>query len=122
MSEDFGNLQYDEGDGFAVMAYAIIDDYQGVDATVADVRRAANTMSEDMLAGKYDWLIGPTYKTGGGAVTWDPEWGGWGRDHCDTFYEDAPSAISFDSHGNPISLTVLADGVADGMYRILPGE
>jgi len=120
MSEDFGNLQHDESDGFAAMAYTIIDEYQGVDATVADVRRAANTMSKDILAGKYDWLIGPTRKTEDGTVTWDPEWGDWEKDHCDTFYEEAPSAISLDSHGDPISLTVLADGVADAMWMMLP--
>ena len=120
MSEDFGNLQHDESDGFAVMAYTIIDEYQGVDATVAEVRDAADTMSKDMQAGEYDWLIGPTGETPDGTGTWDPEERGWERDHCDTFYEDAPSAISFDSHGNPISLTVLADGVAAEILRQLP--
>ena len=45
MSEDFGDLQHSESDGFAVMAYTIIDEYQGADATVADVRRATETMS-----------------------------------------------------------------------------
>ena len=119
MSEDFGNLQYDESDGFAVMAYTIIGEYQGVYATVADVRDAADTMSKDMQAGEYDWLIGPTGETPDGTGTWDPEERGWERDHWDTFYEDAPSAIS--SHGNvPISLTVLADGVAAEILRQLP--
>ena len=122
MSEDFGDLQHSESDGFAVMAYTIIDEYQGADATVADVRRATETMSEDMRAGEYEWLIGRTYKTEDGTLTWDPEDHGWGREHADTFYEDAPAASSLDSDGDPISLTHVANGVADAMWLMLPAE